>query len=179
LRINHQIRAKTVRVVDAEGEMLGVKSLYDALRMAEEAGLDLVEISPNAEPPVVKISDYGKLRYDQQKKEKESKKAQVQVKVKEVKLKPNIDQHDIDTKARHAREFLSKGNKVRLVCTFRGREMVHQDIGQKVVDEFCKSLEDVCQVETPSKMMGRILSLILAPAKGKKAAPKAGEPKAI
>lgn len=159
--------------------MLGVKTIFEAIRLAEEAGLDLVEIAPNAEPPVVKISDYGKLRYDQQKKDKDSKRSQVQIKVKEVKIKPNIDQHDLETKARHARDFLSKGNKVKLTCTFRGREMVHQDIGQRVVDEFCKSLEDVCQVETPPKMMGRLLSLVLTPAKGKKSAPKPGELKSL
>jgi translation initiation factor IF-3 len=158
--------------------MLGVMSTFDAIRLAEEAGLDLVEIAPNAEPPVAKISDYGKLRYDQQKKDKDSKRAQIKIKIKEVKVKPNIDHHDLETKSRHARDFLNKGNKVKLTCTFRGREMAHQEIGQRVVDEFCKSLEDVCLVETPPKMMGRLLSLVLAPAKGKKSAPKAGELKA-
>lgn len=178
MRINHQIRAKTVRLVGEDGEMIGVKSIFDAQRMADDAGLDLVEIAPNAEPPVVKIANFGKLRYDQQKKEKDSKRAQIQVKVKEVKIKPNIDSHDLETKARHARDFLVKGNKVRLVCMFRGREMVHQEIGQKVVDDFCRALDDVSQVETPSKMMGKILSLVLSPAKGKKSAPKTGEAKA-
>lgn len=178
MRINHQIRAKTVRVIGEDGEMLGIKTIFDALRLAEEAGLDLVEIAPNVEPPVVKVADYGKLRYDQQKKEKDGKRSQAQIRVKEVKVKPNIDIHDLEVKARHARDFLSKGNKVRLTCTFRGREMVHQEIGQRVVDGFCKALEDVSTVETPSKMMGKILSLVLAPAKGKKSPPKPGEPKA-
>lgn len=168
-----------MRVVGADGEMMGVMNLFDALRAAEDAGLDLVEIAPNAEPPVVKIADHGKMRYDQQKKEKDNRRASAQVKVKEVKIKPNIDVHDLETKQRHAREFLAKGDKVRLTCTFRGREMVHQSIGQRVVEDFCKGLEDVSTVETPSKMMGRVLSVVLAPAKGKKSSSKPGEPKAL
>ncbi len=134
---------------------------------AEEAGLDLVEIAPTAKPPVAKIIDYGKFRYHQQKKEKDSKKAQVPSKVKEVKLKPNIDTHDFQTKVKHAREFLIKGNKVRISIMFRGREMLHIDLGQRVVKQFCEDLSDISIVETPPKMMGRTITTVLSPS-GKK-----------
>jgi len=143
--------------------------------MAESAGLDLVEIAPNAKPPVAKIIDYGKFRYDQQKKEKDSKKAQVQIKVKEIKLKPNIDTHDFQTKLKHAREFLVKGNKVRISIMFRGREMLHIDLGQKVVQQFCDDLSDISTVEAPPKMMGRMITTVLAPS-GKR--PKSAGPAA-
>lgn len=138
---------------------------------AEEAGLDLVEIAPTAKPPVAKIIDYGKFRYHQQKKEKDSKKAQVQIRVKEVKLKPNIDTHDFQTKVKHAREFLIKGNKVRISIMFRGREMLHIDLGERVVRQFCEDLSDISTVEAPPKMMGRTITTVLSPS-GKK--PKAG-----
>ena len=129
MRINREIRADKLRVVSENGEQLGIMSLRDALMRAEDAGLDLVEIAPTAKPPVAKIIDYGKFRYHQQKKEKDSKKAQIQIKVKEIKLKPNIDTHDFQTKIKHAREFLVKGNKVRISIMFRGREMLHIDLG--------------------------------------------------
>ncbi len=163
MRINREIRADRLRVISESGEQLGVLTFREALMKAEAAGLDLVEIAPNAKPPVAKIVDYGKYRYEQAKREKESRKAQVQVKVKEVKLKPNIDTHDLETKIKHAREFLSKGNKVRITCTFRGREMLHIDLGEKVIREFCNTLSDVATIEVPPKMMGRIMSLVLAP----------------
>ena len=143
---------------------------------AEEAGLDLVEIAPTAKPPVAKIIDYGKFRYHQQKKEKDSKKAQVQIKVKEIKLKPNIDTHDFQTKVNHARDFLLKGNKVRISIMFRGREMLHIDLGQKVVSQFCEELSDISTVEAPPKMMGRTITTILSPSgKKTKSAPAATE----
>ncbi len=126
-------------------------------------GLDLVEIAPTAKPPVAKIIDYGKLRYYQAKKEKESKKAQVVIKVKEIKLKPNIDTHDFETKAKHAREFILKGNKVRISIMFRGREMLHLDLGEKVVRAFCDNLSDIALVEAPPKLMGRTMTTVLAP----------------
>src|SRR5271165_1330109 len=122
-------------------------SLREALAAAESAGLDLVEIAPTAKPPVAKIIDYGKFRYHQQKKEKDNKKAQVQIKVKEIKLKPNIDEHDFQTKLKRAREFLIKGNKVRISIMFRGREMLHIDLGEKVVRQFCTDLSDISVVE--------------------------------
>ena len=130
---------------------------------AEEQGMDLVEIAPLAKPPVAKIIDYGKFRYHQTKREKDSKKAQVQIKVKEVKLKPNIDTHDFDTKVRHARDFLEKGNKVKVTCTFRGREMLHTELGQKIMRSFFESVSDLSTVETMPKLMGRIMTAVLVP----------------
>ena len=170
MRINREIRADRLRVISESGEQIGILTLREALTKAEEAGMDLVEISPMAKPPVAKIIDYGKFRYMQQKREKDSKKLQVQIKVKEVKLKPNIDTHDYETKMKHARDFLEKGNKVRITCMFRGREMLHIDLGEKVVKQFCLDLSDVAIVESPPKMLGRSMSTTLAPS-GKKVKP--------
>jgi translation initiation factor IF-3 len=170
LRINREIRADRLRVITEDGEQIGIITLREALAKAEEVGLDLVEISPMAKPPVAKIIDYGKFRYMQQKKEKDSKKAQVQIKVKEIKLKPNIDTHDFQTKLKHARDFLLKSNKVRITCMFRGREMLHLDLGQKVVQQFCQELADVAIVEAPPKLLGRAMSTVLAPS-GKRPKP--------
>lgn len=166
MRINKEIRADKVRVVTEDGELLGVMTPREAMMKAEEIGLDLVEIAPNAKPPVCKIIDYGKFRYHQTKKEKESRKAQHQVKVKEIKIKPNIDIHDFQTKVKHAREFIVKGNKVRITCMFRGREMLHLDLGEKVVQRFCDELADVAAAE-PFKQLGRSLTTTLSPV-GKK-----------
>lgn len=168
MRINREIRAQRVRVIDKDGSQLGVLTLIDALSRAEAAGLDLVEISPSADPPVCKIIDYGKYRYQQTKKEKESKKSQHQVKVKEIKVKPNTDEHDLLTKLRHAREFIGKGNKVRITCMFRGREMMHPEFGEKVVKRMCRDLADIATAESPAKMLGRNLSVVLAPGGKKK-----------
>ncbi len=174
MRINREIRAAKVRVIDSDGGQLGILTLSEALLKADQAGLDLVEISASAEPPVCKIIDYGKFRYQVTKKEKESKKAQHQVKVKEIKVKPNIDNHDLETKIKHARDFLAKGNKVRVTCMFRGREMMHTEFGEKVVKRLCEELSDVGILEAPAKMMGRSLSVVLAPGAKPvvKAAPK-------
>lgn len=168
MKVNREIRAPKVRVISHTGEQIGVLSLYEALAMAEEQGLDLVEIVPGSNPPVCKIMNFGKFRYDQSKREKESKKASHQIKVKEIKLKPNIDVHDLETKTRHAREFLTSGNKVKISCTFRGREMMHPEIGEKIVQTMCQQLEDVSIVESPPKMMGRMLLVVLAPGAKKK-----------
>lgn len=168
MRINREIRAAKVRVIDKDGSQLGILTLGEALSKAELAGLDLVEISPTAEPPVCKIVDYGKFRYQQTKKEKESKKSQHQVKVKEVKVKPNTDDHDLQTKTKHAREFISKGNKVRITCVFRGREMLHPEFGEKVVQRMCEDLSDIAAAESPAKLLGRSLSVVLAPGAKKK-----------
>ena len=167
MRINREIRAESVRVIGQDGELLGVMSPYDAIKMAEEVGLDLVEIAPNAVPPVCKIIDFGKYRYRQAKKDKESKKCQHQIKVKEIKIKPNIDTNDLQTKIKMAREFLLKGNKVRVTCMFRGREMLHMDLGEKVLRQMVSELEEAAVIEAPVKVMGRFMSLGLAP-KGKK-----------
>jgi translation initiation factor IF-3 len=167
LRINREIRALRVRVIDKDGSQLGIIPTSEALMRAEQTGLDLVEIAPTADPPVCKIIDYGKFRYQVTKKEKESKKSQHQVKVKEVKVKPNTDDHDLNTKLKHAREFIMKGNKVRITCVFRGREMQHPEFGQRVVQKMCEDLSDIASPESPAKMMGRSLSVVLAPG-GKK-----------
>jgi len=162
-----------VRLIDQDGEQVGVIALQEALNRADDAGLDLVEVVSTSVPPVCKIMNYGKFRYDQTKREKENKKAQHQVKVKEVKVKPNIDQHDLDTKMRHAREFIEKGNKVKITCTFRGREMVHTEIGEKIVREIVEGLDDVSAAESPPKMLGRTLGVVLVPSvKKKKESPK-------
>lgn len=170
MRINREIRAPKVRVIDKDGEQLGVLLLGEAILKAEQSGLDLVEIAPTAEPPVCKIIDYGKFRYQLTKKEKESKKAQHQVKVKEVKVKPNTDEHDLVTKLKHAREFIVKGNKVRITCMFRGREMMHPEFGERIVHRMCDDLADIAAAESPPKMLGRSLSVVLAPGARKKPA---------
>ncbi|MFA6916662.1 MAG: translation initiation factor IF-3 [Parachlamydiales bacterium] len=170
MKVNREIRAPKVRLIGVEGEQLGVVPFFEALKQAEELGLDLVEIAPNVVPPVCKIIDYGKYRYDQTKREKESKKAQHQIKVKEVKLKPNIDDNDLETKNRHAKEFLEKGNKVKVTCTLRGREMVHPEIGEEIVKKFCEKLTDYCEIEAPAKRMGRVITVVLAPSMKKKKA---------
>lgn len=168
MRVNREIRAPKVRVIGSEGEQIGIMSARDALKKAEDDGLDLVEIAPNAIPPVCKIIDYGKFRYDQTKREKESKKASHQIKVKEVKLKPNIDEHDLQTKLRHAKDFLEKGNKVKVTCMFRGREMVHREIGERLIKKVIEDLQDVAAAESPLTMLGRFLTVVLAPQKKKK-----------
>jgi translation initiation factor IF-3 len=168
LRINREIRAAKVRVIDKDGAQVGVLTLSEALFKAEQSGLDLVEISPGAEPPVCKIIDYGKFRYQLTKKEKESKKSQHQVKVKELKVKPNTDEHDLQVKLKHAKEFIAKGNKVRVTCMFRGREMMHPEFGERIVQRLCEELAEVATAESPAKMMGRSLSVVLAPGGKKK-----------
>jgi len=163
LRINRQIRAHKVRVISKDGKQVGILTLADAQKLADEDELDLVEIAPNASPPVCKIIDYGKYKYQQIKKEKESRKAQHQVKVKEIKFKPNIDTHDFLTKEKHAKEFIEKGYKVRITCTFRGREMLHVERGEKVIKRLVDDLKDIAVVEAPVKLMGKNMSTVLAP----------------
>lgn len=163
MKINRQIRAPKVRVISKEGEQVGIMYFNEALQLAEDEGLDLVEIAPNANPPVCKIIDFNKFKYQQIKKEKESKKAQHQVKIKEIKFKPNIDTHDFLTKEKHAKEFIEKGFKVRITCVFKGREMLHTDLGEKVVQQLIDDLKDVATVEAPLKLMGRNLQTVLAP----------------
>lgn len=168
MRINRQIRAPKVRLIDEKGEQVGVVTIQEAQKLSSDAGLDLVEVVPNSNPPVCKIIDYGKFRYDQTKREKESKKAQHQIKVKEVKVKPNIDDHDLLTKAKQARKFLLEGNKVKITCMFRGREMAHPEIGENLVRKFVEELSDVSALESPLKRMGRMLTVMLAPGARKK-----------
>lgn len=162
-RVNRDVRAPKVRLIGPEGDQLGVVTSREALFKAQGLGLDLVEISPNASPPVCKILDYGKYRYEQTKKDKENKKAQHQIKIKEVKVKPNIDEHDLQVKLKRAKDFIEKGFKVKVTCMFRGREMAHKDVGQRVVDRICEELEEVADAEARAKQLGRNLSLTLAP----------------
>lgn len=162
MKVNREIRAPKVRVISHTGEQVGIIPLYEALAMAEEQELDLVEIVPGSVPPVCKIMDFGKFRYDQSKREKENKKATHQIKVKEVKLKPNIDEHDLQTKTRQAEDFLNKGFKVKVSCSFRWREMLHPEIGQRIINEMCQELKTISAIESPMTMMGRTLIVILA-----------------
>ncbi|HCT91460.1 MAG TPA: translation initiation factor IF-3 [Lachnospiraceae bacterium] len=159
--INEQIRDREVRVVSATGEQLGIMSSRDAFKLAQEAGLDLVKIAPTARPPVCKIIDYGKFRYEQARKEKEAKKKQKTVEIKEVRLSPNIDENDLNTKAGAARKFITKGNRVKVTLRFRGREMAHVQSSKVILDEFAKRLEDVAVVEKAPKMEGRSMTMFL------------------
>ncbi|WP_184807461.1 translation initiation factor IF-3 [Nitrospirillum iridis] len=162
-RVNREINARSVRLIDAAGEMVGVVSLRDALIAAEEAGLDLVEVSPNAEPPVCKILDYGKFKYEAQKKAAEARKKQKIIEVKEIKLRPNIDDNDYDVKMRSARRFLEEGDKVKVTMRFRGREMAHQDLGMNVLVRVRELLDDMAKVEQMPKLEGKQMIMILAP----------------
>lgn len=159
--INGQIRDKEVRVISEDGEQLGIMSSKDAMKLAREAELDLVKIAPKAQPPVCKIIDYGKYRYELARKEKEAKKKQKTVEVKEVRLSPNIDTNDLNTKVNNAKKFISKGNKVKVTLRFRGREMAHVQQSKHILDDFAGMLEDVAVVEKPAKMEGRSMSMVL------------------
>lgn len=163
MRVNRQIRVPNVRLIDKDGKQRGVVATSEALKMAERENLDLVEVASSAHPPVCKIIDYGKYRYQQTKKGKESKKSQHQVKIKEIKVKPNTDDHDLNTKLKRAREFIEKGNKVRVTCMFRGREMAHPEVGRRIVKKIIDELSDIAIAEFVPKQMGRNLSVTLAP----------------
>ena len=159
--INEQIRDREVRVVSADGEQLGVMSSRDAMKLAREAELDLVKIAPKAQPPVCKIIDYGKYKYEQSRREKEAKKKQKTVEVKEVRMSPNIDANDLNTKVNNAKKFVLKGNKVKVTLRFRGREMAHVQQSKHILDDFADMLKDVAQVEKPAKLEGRNMSMVL------------------
>jgi translation initiation factor IF-3 len=150
-------------LIDAEGEQVGIVSIDDAKEAAADRGLDLVEVAPNARPPVVRIMDYGKYKYEQARKAREAKKKQHQVRVKEIKLRPKIEEHDLNFKSGHARRFLEEGNKVKLTMMFRGREMTHPELGEEVLEEFAESLSDVGQIEIQAKLEGRNMTMVLAP----------------
>ena len=162
LMINGQIRDKEVRVIAENGDQLGVMPVKEAMKLAQEAELDLVKIAPKAQPPVCKIIDYGKYRYELARKEKEAKKKQKTVEVKEVRLSPNIDTNDLNTKINNAKKFISKGNKVKVTLRFRGREMAHVQQSKHILDDFAETLADVAVVEKPAKMEGRAMSMVLA-----------------
>ncbi len=159
--INEQIRDREVRLIGESGEQLGIMSAREALRKAQEADLDLVKIAPTAKPPVCKIIDYGKYRYELARKEKEAKKKQKIIEVKEVRLSPNIDVNDMNTKVSAARKFILKGNKVKVTLRFRGREMAHMNASRHILDDFAKQLEDVAVVDKPAKQEGRSLTMFL------------------
>ncbi len=160
--INEQIRDKEVRVVGENGEMLGVMPAKDAMKIARDAELDLVKIAPGAQPPVCKIVDYGKYRYEIARKEKEAKKKQKIVDIKEVRLSPNIEANDLNTKVNAAKKFLEKGNKVKITLRFRGREMAHMSSSKHILDDFAQQLADIAVVEKPAKVEGRSMAMILA-----------------
>ena len=162
LMINEQIRDREIRLIGSNGEQLGIMSAREAMKLAEEAELDLVKIAPNAKPPVCKIIDYGKYRYELARKEKEAKKKQKTVEVKEIRLSPNIDTNDLNTKVNAAKKFLSKGNKVKITLRFRGREMAHIAQSKHILDDFAKEVEDMAVVEKAPKLEGRSISMVLA-----------------
>ncbi|HXC92665.1 MAG TPA: translation initiation factor IF-3 [Geobacteraceae bacterium] len=165
VNINQAIRSREVRVIGAEGEQIGVISTQEALTMAESQQLDLVEVSPTAVPPVCRIMDYGKFKYQQSKKMQEAKKKQVQVQLKEVKLRPKTDEHDLLFKIKHVRRFLEEGNKAKITLVFRGREITHMEYGQRALDRFAHDLDDIAVIEVRPKMEGRSMFMIVAPKK--------------
>jgi translation initiation factor IF-3 len=160
--VNGQVRFREVRLIGTDGEQLGIMSSQDALKIAEEAELDLVCISPMAKPPVCKIIDYGKYRYEMIRRDKEAKKKQKIVELKEVRLSPNIDTNDLATKTNAARKFLEKGNKVKVTLRFRGREMSHMNQSRYILDDFAKSLADIAVIDKPSKVEGRTLVMFMS-----------------
>ena len=163
LMINGQIRDKEVRLIANDGEQLGVMSAREAQKLADEAGLDLVKISPKAKPPVCKIIDYGKYKYEQTRKEKLAKKKQKVIDVKEVRMSPNIDTNDLNTKINHAKKFLAKGARVKVTLRFRGRELAHVIASKYILDDFAKALEDVATIDKKPKFEGRSMTMFLAP----------------
>jgi translation initiation factor IF-3 len=162
-RVNEEIRVPQVRLIDENGEMLGVLSIRDALYRAYQSGLDLLEISPNAIPPVCKITDYGKFKYEQQKKANEARKKQKVVEIKEIKVRPNIDDHDYDVKMRQAKGFIGEGDKVKVTLRFRGREMAHQELGVKLLERIRAELVEIVKVESMPRLENRQMIMVLAP----------------
>ena len=165
IRINENITAKQVRLIDAENENRGIVSLKEALALAEEEGLDLIEISPQANPPVCKILDFGKFRYEQQKRKNEAKKNQKVVEIKELKLRPMIDTHDYEVKVKQAKKFLDQGNKVKFTMRFKGRELSANDMGKQVLSKLIEDLDDCAKVDSEMKLEGRQMTMILSPQK--------------
>lgn len=166
-RINDEIRANVVRLIGSDGTQMGIFGLRDAQRMADDEGLDLVEISPNAEPPVCKIVDYGKLKYEQAQKAKLARKNQKRTEVKEMKFRPKIDKGDYETKKRHVVRFLEADNKVKITIMFRGREMAHPEVGLKILERLADDLEEIAVIESRPSMEGRNMHMMLGPVKQK------------
>lgn len=167
MQINEEITDKEVRLISNDGEQLGIVSAAQAQKLAAEKNLDLVKIAPQAKPPVCKIMDYGKYRFEQSKREKEAKKNQRVIEIKEIRLSPNIDVHDFDTKVGHARKFLSAGNKTKVSIRFRGREMTHTDLGLTIMAQFAEKCADIASVEKQAKLEGRQMLMFLAPKSAK------------
>jgi len=165
LRINREIRAASVRVIDANGEQLGVISLTDALAEAAKAGLDLVEVSPTAAPPVCRIMDYGKFRYQQSKKIQISKKSQTVIQIKEIRLRPKTEEHDLGVKIKHIKKFLEQHNKVKISMMFRGREIAYTEIGRRIMEDIKNTLADGCVIDQQPKLEGRSMVMIVSPKK--------------
>ena len=163
VRVNRQIRISPVRVIAADGSQAGIMEVDAALASAQEQGLDLVEVAPLARPPVVRIMDYGKFKFEQAKMARQAKKKQHVIHLKEVKYRPGIDEHDFQTKTRHARRFLGEGNKVKVTLMFRGRQIAHPELGKQVVDRVATDLADVAKIETEAKMEGKSMTMILTP----------------
>ena len=163
VRVNRQIRISPVRLIGHDGAQLGIVAIDEALRAATERGLDLVEVAPLARPPVVKIMDYGKFRFEEAKAARAARKKQHVIQLKEVKYRPGIDHHDFDFKTRHVREFLTEGNKVKVTMMFRGRQLAHPELGREVLERVVEALTDIGKVETDAKLEGRNMTLVLAP----------------
>ncbi len=176
LRVNQRIKIREVRLISATGEQVGIVATSDALRMAEEQGMDLVEISPTARPPVCKLMDYGKYKYESEKREKEARKKQHVVITKEIKLRPKIDRHDLAIKTKHIHEFLAEGCKVRVNMQFRGREIAHQEIGREIVEKLMAEFGEFAVIEQAPKMEGNTLGMLLSAKPG--ARPAAAKPEA-
>ncbi len=168
MNVNESIRAREVRLIDANGEQLGVKSRQEALEIARTRELDLVLVAPNAKPPVCRIMDYGKYRYEQQKREREARKKQRVINIKEVRFTPAIGDHDFNTKLRHTRRFIKSGDKVKASVRFRGRAITHKDLGQEVLQRLAEEVKDIAIVESRAKMEGRQMFMVLAPIPEKK-----------
>jgi translation initiation factor IF-3 len=171
--VNHQIRVPEVRVIDADGSQAGIMTTSDALRLALQRGLDLIEVAPNAEPPVCRVTDFGKYKYDLEKKEKQARKHQSQTRVKEVKFHPSCDEHDYMTKLRHIRDFLGEGHRVKLTLMYRGRELAHEEIGYQLVHRVVKDVQDLGTGERTPERMGRSLIMMLIPKPPQRARPAA------
>ena len=176
VRVNRQIRISPVRVISPDGEQLGILPIERAQEIADEQGLDLVEVAPMARPPVCRIMDYGKFKYEEQRQAREARKKQHHVQLKEVKMRPGIEEHDFDFKIRHARRFLEEGNKVKLTMMFRGRQMAHPEFGRQVLDRVTATLQDLSKVESQPMMEGRSMTMVLAPLKTASPQPQAPRP---
>jgi translation initiation factor IF-3 len=163
VRVNRQIRISPLRVIAADGSQMGIMDVEAALAAAVDQGLDLVEVAPMARPPVVRIMDYGKFKFEQAKMARQAKKKQHVIHLKEVKYRPGIEDHDFETKTRHAREFLEDGNKVKVTMMFRGRQIAHPELGREVVDRVAATLGDVAKIESPAKLEGKSMIMILTP----------------